>query len=197
MDDLLAPLFTRVRKLMNDFIGRIGGAAVAMPRAAFREASKELRKIEDTLRAALSLMAVDVVLPPLAPKPAATLPAERAAPKPGATASTPRVGIFNPCIPLEAPATAPKSGTSAPTPRTAAQTPEPTTESLLRRLARMQAVLDNPLPYAERVNQRTAPGLHRGYGSWEKHQVQEGLILSEACPCEGRDRRTRPSPFSR
>ena len=151
MDDLLAPLFTRVRKLMNDFIGRIGGAAVAMPRAAFREASKELRKIEDTLRAALSLMAVDVVLPPLAPKPAATLPAERAAPKPGATASTPRVGIFNPCIPLEAPATAPKSGTSAPTPRTAAQTPEPTTESLLRRLARMQAVLDNPLPYAERV----------------------------------------------
>ena len=151
MDDLLAPLFTRVRKLMNDFIGRIGGAAVAMPRAAFREASKELRKIEDTLRAALSLMAVDVVLPPLAPKPATTPRPDRAAPKPAAAKSTPRVGVFNPCVPLDTPIAAPKSAARVSTPRTAAQASEPTTETLLRRIARMQAVLDNPLPYAERV----------------------------------------------
>ncbi|KDA01928.1 MAG: hypothetical protein V7651_12260 [Hyphomonas oceanitis] len=151
MDDLLASLFTRARKLMDDFIGRIGGAAVAMPRAAFRKASKELRNIEDTLRAALNLMAVDVILPPPAPKRAAKPPAERAAPKPAATAPTTRVGVFNPCVPLEAPAKAPKSATAVRTPRTDAPTQEPTTESLLRRIARMQAVLDNPLPYAERV----------------------------------------------
>tara|TARA_R110002020_G_scaffold223900_1_gene433195 strand:- start:41524 stop:42123 length:600 start_codon:yes stop_codon:yes gene_type:complete len=151
MDDLLAPLFTRVRKLMDDFITRIGGAAVAMPRATFRKACKELRKIEDTLRAALSLMAVDVVLPPFAPKPATTPRPERTAPKPAATKSTPRVGVFNPCVPLDTPIAAPKSAMPLGTRCTEAPTQEPTTESLLRRIARMQAVLDNPLPYAERV----------------------------------------------
>ncbi|MEH6695621.1 MAG: hypothetical protein V7675_11275 [Hyphomonas sp.] len=152
MDDLLAPLFTRVRKLMDDFINRIGaGAAAAMPRAAFRKACKELRKIEDTLRAALSIMAIDVVLPPPTAKPDVTPPAERAVPKPAATTSAPHVGVFNPCIRLDAPAKAPKSGKSVSTPRAETQTTEPTNETLLRRIARMQAVLDNPLPYAERV----------------------------------------------
>ncbi|KCZ54508.1 hypothetical protein [Hyphomonas chukchiensis] len=152
MDQLLASLFARVRNLMDDFISRIGGGpAVTMSRAAFREACKELRKIEDTLRAALSTMAVDVVLPPLPPKPTATPSADRAAPKPAATKPTPCVGVFNPCMPLDTPAEAPKSARSVSAPRTPTETPEPTTESLLRRIARMQAVLDNPLPYAERV----------------------------------------------
>ena len=152
MDQILVPVFTRVRTLMEDFISRIGsGPAVAMSRAAFRTACKELGNIEDMLRAALSLMAVDVVLPPLAQKPAATPRPERTAPKPAAPQSTPRIGVFNPGIPLEAPAASPKSGKSAPTPRAATEKPEPTTETLLRRIARMQAVLDNPLPYAERV----------------------------------------------
>lgn len=151
MDDLLAPIFTRVRKLMKDFIGRIGGTAVAMSRAAFSEASKELRKIEDTLRAALSLMAVDVVLPPPLPKRHAKPRAERATPKPATPQSTPRIGVFNPCVPLDTPIAAPKCAPSVGTRRTDTPTAEPTTESLLRRIARMQAVLDNPLPYAERV----------------------------------------------
>lgn len=35
--------------------------------------------------------------------------------------------------------------------RTELETPVPPTETLLQRIARMQAVLDNPLPYTERV----------------------------------------------
>ena len=153
MEQQASALFTRVRDMIAECVGWIGAA---MSRDAFRKAQALVRKIETDLRMALYMLAVKI---PIQPVPAAPETPLRGTPVTSPALSARKgpasIGLFNPCLPAEqaeppAPRRPQQANIAAPR-STGAPASLPDTETLLRRIARMQAVLEDPHPYAVRV----------------------------------------------
>tara|TARA_R110000803_G_scaffold56917_1_gene114427 strand:- start:38285 stop:38881 length:597 start_codon:yes stop_codon:yes gene_type:complete len=153
MTDAPAPsVFDRVTAMVTEFIDWIGGRApLTIPRAFYSKAQRHLCVIEDMLRGALYILSLEIETGPQAPKPEPTPGGPRAPAASLPRKATSRIGLFNirpAADPLPAPA---RSG-----PRSAAlgprmHRPDRTTEAFLRRIARVEAAMADPLAHATRL----------------------------------------------
>tara|TARA_R110000787_G_scaffold6475_11_gene22662 strand:+ start:1944 stop:2222 length:279 start_codon:yes stop_codon:yes gene_type:complete len=75
-DTLVPPVFNRVIDMVAEFIDWIGGRdPLTIPRAFYRTAQRHLCMIEDMLRGALYILALDITPGPQGAKPAPRQPA--------------------------------------------------------------------------------------------------------------------------
>ncbi|MBU2604490.1 MAG: hypothetical protein KKC43_01180 [Alphaproteobacteria bacterium] len=158
MTDTSAPtLFTRVTGMVAKFIDWIGGREpLAVPRAFYRKAQRHLCVIEDMLRGALYILALDITVARIVPKPVASVRVTRETRPPLLRKTTLRVGLFNirpvaDRVPLT-PSTGPRSGS----PRARVDKPGLTTVAFLHRISRIEAAMADPDTHAVRLARHLA-----------------------------------------
>ena len=145
-------LFTRVTAMVAEFIDWIGGRAIlTMPRYFYRKANRHLRLIKDMVREALYIMTLDLTVEPQSPNPVAP---ERATLVPAPSfprKAAARIGLFNIRPAPDPVPPPPPCGRRALTLGPRLQKPDRTTEAFLRRIARIEAALADPLSHARRM----------------------------------------------
>lgn len=158
MTDTSAPaLFTRLTGIVAEFIDWIGGREpLAIPPAFYRKAQRHLCVIEDMLRGALDILALDITVTPIVLKPFASVRVTRQTRPPLLRKTRLRVGLFNirpvPDRVSPAPSTGPRSGS----PRARADKPGLITDAFLRRIARIEAAMADPDTHAARLARHIA-----------------------------------------
>ncbi|WP_340691895.1 hypothetical protein [Hyphomonas sp.] len=158
MTDTSAPtLFTRVIDMVAEFIDWIGGReTLTIPRAFYRKAQRHLCVIEDMLRGALYILALDITVAPLAPKPAAPARVTPETPAPLPRKATTRIGLFNIRPVTDRVPPTPPTGPRGVSPRAHVFKPDLTTDAFLRRIARIEAAMANPYTHAIRLARHLA-----------------------------------------
>ena len=168
MTDTSAPtLFTRVTDMVAEFIDWIGGRdPLTIPRAFYRKAQRHLCVIEDMLRGALYILALDLTVAPMVPKPAASarVTPETTAPLP--RKATLRIGLFNIRPVADRVPPTPPTGPRDVSTRARVFKPDLTTDAFLRRIARIEAAMADPDTHAIRLaRHRSARPSHRAASS--------------------------------
>ena len=158
MTDTSAPtLFTRVTDMVAEFIDWIGGGEpLTIPRAFYRKAQRHLCVIEDMLRGALYILALDLTVAPMVPKPAASarVTPETTAPLP--RKATLRIGLFNIRPVADRVPPTPPTGPRDVSTRARVFKPDLTTDAFLRRIARIEAAMADPDTHAVRLARHLA-----------------------------------------
>jgi len=142
-------VFNRVIDMVAEFIDWIGGRdPLAIPRAFYRNSQRHLCMIEDMLRGALCILALDITPAPQGAKPAPRQPKASPALARKAPAS---VGLFN-IRPVSDPASATvPTGPHKLALRSIKQKPDAITDAFLRRIARIEAAMADPQRHAARM----------------------------------------------
>jgi hypothetical protein len=158
MTDTSAPtLFTRVTDMVAEFIDWIGGRdPLTIPRAFYRKAQRHLCVIEDMLRGALYIMALDITVAPMDPEPAAPARPTPGTPPPVPRKATQRIGLFNIRPVTDRVPPTPPSGPRGVSPRARVFRPDLTTDAFLRRIARIEAAMADPDTHAIRLARHLA-----------------------------------------
>ncbi len=158
MTDTSAPtLFTRVTDMVAEFIDWIGGREpLTIPRAFYRKAQRHLCVIEDMLRGALYILALDFTVAPMLPKPVASVHVTPGTSLPIPRKTAPRIGLFN-IRPVTDPVPpTPTTGPRGVTTRAPVFRPDLTTDAFLRRIARIEAAMADPDAHAIRLARHLA-----------------------------------------
>ena len=161
MTDTSAPtLFTRVTDMVAEFIDWIGGREpLTIPRAFYRKAQRHLCVIEDMLRGALYILALDFTVAPMLPKPVASVHVTPGTPPPVPRKATQRIGLFNIRPVTDRVPPTPPTGPRGVTTRAPVFRPDLTTDAFLRRIARIEAAMADPDTHAIRLARHLAkPG---------------------------------------
>jgi hypothetical protein len=153
MTDTADPtLFSRVTDMVAAFIEWISGReTLTIPRAFYRKAQRRLWVIEDMLRGALYIPALELTGAPIVPKPVASARVTPETSLPLRRKTAPRIGLFNIRPVADRVPPTPPTGPRGVSTRARVLKPDLTTDAFLRRIARIEAAMADPDTHAVRL----------------------------------------------